>query len=289
MHITTKMSSYNYSSQTKMINNINTVGKKLDKNEGLKTNSYLHQDKLTISSYALKMNKNSKLCSETNKILEGMLEKKENLVKLKNDIISNMLEQEQNPQDVQEKIKEIDKQLKSIEEEIRKVQFEEQQKNMAINKETINDKTDSTIDNKNDNTKSQDELSATANKLISSSNDLNKLKDASTIQTKLEGESRVLKKEIELDEARSLNGKASAAKYEKYDKLQKSLADLTTNIAEKSADLASESAKNDLNTKDIRLENNDDQVDKDNNDKNDKKYIDTIQENTRDEETKNFM
>ncbi len=195
----------------------------------LKTISRLKGDSITISSYG--KNKNAIMPNKVNKALEGLMKQRENLLERKNDMMTDMLEKDKSPEMMREQLKEIDKQLKQLEEEIAKIQFEAQQKNRNLDEEIQKEKKNSTSNKDTPSSNGTEGLSSkTMSALISSNSDLKQIEDVSSMKTKFEGRSRILKKEIEIDEARSFDGKASENKYKEYDKLQKGISNLSAEI-----------------------------------------------------------
>ncbi len=202
------------------------------------TNIQLGFDRVTISSTGIIRSNVNISTKKLNPQLDTLYKQKENLIERKNSIISKMLEQGRSPDSISEDVKEIDEMLKDIESQISKVQLEEQQKCMGLDKDSQKKKADSHSPNNTTNASSNKNsmFTNTMNTIISSDCDLEQIECLDAVKTNSTGELRVLRKEIELDESRSLQGKSSEFKYKSRDDLEQKLQTLTEYIAEKISD-----------------------------------------------------
>jgi hypothetical protein len=135
----------------------------------------------------------------------NLLKQKENINKAKNDFKDNALKQNMDPKAMKDKLDEYDKQLQDIDKEINQIEMEEQKK--ALNNEADEKKADDKTDNhtnsqnKNKNTES-DNTTDLMNVLVTSSENLNIIKQNKSINVGLKGEKKVLESNIELDASR---------------------------------------------------------------------------------------
>lgn len=253
MHITSSINSPDHDiHNNRMLNNFGENERTIDKNS-TQSNMQIRCDRVTISSYGRNMSKGAALSNKISNALEGLMKQKENLLQHKNDLISNMLEQNCDSRAINDQIKEIDKQLKDLEKEMAKIHFDEQRKKMGFDEESQKRKTKTASANEV-NSRSNSKVGVSSelmSEIVSSNSDLEQIEFQSTIKDRLEGKARILKSEIKTDEARSLDGKAAENKYKKDAEFEERISTLTEDIAKKVFDLAkrpSENADNKDNT-----------------------------------------
>ena len=265
MSIKFNLNQHNFSMRNTSVINSSAVNKSIStRNKNSQMSKSIMGDKITISSQGLNMSKKFLGQNKVNNAIENLMKQKENLTERKSDMVTNMLEKNMDVSYINEMTKDIEEQLKDIDKQIAKLQFEEQQKNMGIDKEKEEEKKDKKIDKYSNNTDSN--MSDENMKyLISASSELQDIKVMSSLKDKAKGNIRVLEKEIEIDESRSLDGKATKYKYEQYDKLKDWLSNLENKIGNKLSELNGNQLSN-------SGENNSLNKTEENNDNN-KKYV----------------
>ncbi|AFS77140.1 hypothetical protein Curi_c00590 [Gottschalkia acidurici 9a] len=233
MSINLNLNQYNFSMRNTSSINSSPINRSIStKDMNSQMGKNIMGDKITISSQGLNMSKKFLGQNKVNNVIENLMKQKENLTERKSDMVTNMLEKDMDISYINEMTKGIEEQLKDIDKQIAKLQFEEQQKNIGIDKENEEEKKDKKIHNYSNNT-DNDISDQNMSYLISASSDLQDLKVMSSLKDKAKGSISVLEKEIELDESRSLDGKATKYKYEEYDKLKDGLSKLENKIENK--------------------------------------------------------
>ncbi len=220
---------------------------------GLGLNRQPGFDRVTISSFGINMSKGNVPANKISIQIKTLMEQKENLLEQKNKVMASTLEQGRSPKTIEEAIEETDKMLEELDKQIAKVRLDEQKKSMGLDEESRKGKPDSaSSDTDNDSQDSKGGLASnTINTFISAGNDLNQIKNIGAAKANAEGRSRVLKTEIELDESRSSNGRASKNKYKERDELEQSISALTEDIAKRSSD-ANEKLSENADKEDIK-------------------------------------
>lgn len=161
-------------------------------------------------------------------LIESLTKQKQNIIESKNELIGKTLEKGGTIDSIKSQLECFDEQLKTIDEQIAQTVAEqlkqqaEKQKEIAYKKP----KTEEEVETEH--------LSS----ILSLSSSLNQAEVVSSMKSKVDGESRVLKMEIKLDESR--RGGASAFKKEHLVDLQKQSVDLATKINENLTEVSEE-------------------------------------------------
>ncbi len=180
----------------------------------------IQKDSLSISPFGKAKN-----------IIESLLKQKQKIIENKNDFIGRTLEKGGDMESIKPQLEAFDEQIKNIDEQIARTISEQiKQQTDALKKTEYNQP-------------QTGEKTSTErlNSIISLSSNLSQARVVSAVKTKMEGEARVLAREIKTDEAR---GGASIYDKERLNNLQKQSAKLTTQINEKLINV-SEEIKND--------------------------------------------
>lgn len=196
-------------------------------------------DKVTLSKEG-RAKSNLLNNNNSNSALKGLIEQKGKLIEQKNNVITKMVENDNDVATQKSKIKEIEDQLKKIDEQISKIQMEEQQKNLKADEETKKKAA------KTENHEAKEEQGVSISdmdSIIASGNALKELSSASKMRKEASGQLRVLENEIKTDEARSLDGRASAMKYKDRTKLESKIEKMEEEMGKKTAE-AKEKAEN---------------------------------------------
>lgn len=190
--------------------NVRHINQGLNQNNFAIKNSGLQERKDTVSISPL---------GKTKSLIESLMKQKQKIIESKNELIGRTLENGGNIDSVKSQLESFEEQLKNIDEQIAQTmaeqlkQQDEDLKKMAYKKP-----------------KTEEEIQTERlNSIVSLSSSLSQAQVASSVKTKVDGESRILETEIKLDESR---GGVSTSKKERLADLQKQLANLTTQINE---------------------------------------------------------
>lgn len=153
-------------------------------------------------------------------LVESLMKQKQNIIESKNDLIGRTLEKGENIDSIKSQLEDFDEQIKNIDEQIAQT-ISKQLKQQTEEQKKVKDKK----------AKTEEEVqNERLNSIVSLSSGLSQAKTVYSVKNKVDGESRVLKMEIKLDESR---GKATIPKKQRLSDLQKQSDNLTTQINEK--------------------------------------------------------
>lgn len=169
-----------------------------------------------------------------NSLLEQLMKQKTNINDQKNSLISSTLENGGTLDTIKSQLENYDEQMKSVDEQIAELMAKEMEKQT----EELKKQKDSTP-------KTEEEIQneRLAN-ITSLSSDLKQVEVVRSVQTRVDGDARVLKSEIELDKSRASTPGARemiAKKEATLADMQEKSLDLTSQISEKISDVIEKS------------------------------------------------
>lgn len=189
---------------------------------GLKLSSTNQHDTVSISQSSKNAFQSQ---TKISSLLDSLLKQKQNVIDSKNRLIERTTEKGQSLSSIKEQLDIFDEQIDTIEKQIAEHIFKEQQKKMGTNQ----NKQPAAEHQPNTKEDSQNEQ---LNNLVALSSDMTQLKTVSSVKSKMQGQARILAKEIEQDEARSLSGQKAVAKREQLGKIKDKISEMNNKVGE---------------------------------------------------------
>jgi hypothetical protein len=220
--------------------NVYRINQDLNQNSYALKNNQQHERKDTLSISPLR---------KTNSFIESLMKQKQDVIERKNELIGNTLEKGRDMDSIKSQLESYEEQLKTIDERIAQIMAEQAKQQAEKQKETKNAKP-----------KTEEEIPAETerlNSIISLSPPPKQAQVISSVKTKVDGDARVLKSEIELDKARAGSSPSAkefiANKDTRLTEMQKLSANLTVQIGDKLVEVNEEIKKNG-NNQTVKLE-----------------------------------
>lgn len=186
-------------------------------------------DILTISKTAKNAFKNQ---SDSDNMLNSLLKQKQHIADSKNSLIEKTLEQDKSLADVKDQLADYDDQLKNIDKQISDYMLQEKKKALGTD-----EKDESKDDAGSNEPKNKQEMqNEKLNGIVLLDSNIQDIRSGMSIKEKLEGQSKVLKTEIKVDEARSISGLPATAKRDEVAKINASIDNLTKMLSDKLTD-----------------------------------------------------
>ncbi|MDD4627062.1 MAG: hypothetical protein PHP87_08270 [Syntrophomonas sp.] len=218
--------------------NVYRINQDLNQNSYALKNNQQHERKDTLSISPL---------GKTNSLIESLMKQKQDIIERKNELIGNTLEKGINMDSIKSQLESYEEQLKTIDEQIAQIMAEQAKQQAEKQKETKDAKP-----------KTEEETETERlNSIISLSLNIKQAQVISSVKTKVDGDARVLKSEIELDKARAGSSPSAkefiANKDTRLTEMQKLSANLTVQIGDKLVEVNEEIKKNG-NNQTVKLE-----------------------------------
>lgn len=209
------------------------------------------KDSLFISDQARNMLKN-KGQSGVSKSIELLMKQKDNIMDSKNKLIEKTLESGAQLDSIKDRLKDMDEQMSLLDEQMSKLLLDEQQKALGLDEES---KKSAEVD-REPKTEQEVETGSQQN-MLQLAGSLDQVEQLTSQRSKMEGEVRVLKSEIALDETRSSH--PSTAKRERVLELNKNMDKIGEQIGEIGQSIT-EKIKNELDQPVERMEDESDSL-----------------------------
>jgi len=183
-------------------------------------------DILTISKSAKNAFNNQ---SKKGNMLDSLLKQKQDIMESKNNLIERTLDQEQSLTTIKDQLADYDDQINVIDKQISDYMLQEKQKALGNDEK---DEKEEAADN--DKSKTRQEIqNEKLNCIVSLNSDIPDIQNSISIKEKLEGQTKVLKREIKADEARSLSGLQATAKRKELASINDSIDNITKMVSDK--------------------------------------------------------
>lgn len=183
------------------------------------------KDSLFISDQARNIFKTKGQSSGVSKSIELLMKQKDNIMDSKNKLIEKTLESGAQLDSIKDRLKDMDEQMSLLDEQMSKLLLDEQQKALGLDEES---KKSAEVDRE---PKTEQEVEAGKQQnMLTLAGSLDQVEQLTSQRTKMEGEVRVLKSEIALDETRS--SRPSTAKRERVLELNKNMEQIGEQIGE---------------------------------------------------------
>ena len=162
--------------------------------------------------------------NSTAEIIESLTELKNNITSQKGIIMESMTERGCDPKTIEERLKSIDDSIKMIDIKISNIRMEDHKNKMNVNKDSMQEQNEESSDKTNDTSSAN--YSNDYKNMIKSKEEQSNSDKLSIIRKETKNNLSILDKEIEMDEGRSMTGKASKCKYDTYLKITKQLSSM---------------------------------------------------------------
>lgn len=191
------------------------------------SNTNINGDSVSISNLA--KNTLSKQ-NQKSSMLESLFKQKQNIINSRSNLIERTIENGGSLDTIKSQLEDFDEQLTAIDKQIEKYMFDQEQKALDINKkeEILPDKKP----------KTETEIEANRfNKILSLSNNISQMEFASSVKKEMQGQARILKREIEIDESRSKSGLKATSKRAELSKIENRISSVDNKISENMQDI----------------------------------------------------
>ena len=200
-------------------NNVNYKGIKPSVNDNC--------DTVSISKSAKNaFHKQSKMRS----FIDSLLKQKQNIIDSKNSLIERTVENGQGLDYIKDQLETYDEQINAIDKQIAEYALKEQQKKIGM------DKKENKIPDNQPKTE-QEVRNEQLNNIIALSSDISQIQVVSSVKSKMQGQTKILAKEIELDESRSISGQKAVYKREQLGKIEERISGINKKIGESLKDV----------------------------------------------------
>lgn len=182
------------------------------------------RDQVSISKYAEK-------AFRKQDFIDSLLKQKQNIIDSKNSLIGKTLENGQDLNIIKDKLEKYDEQINAIDKQITDYMFKEQQ-----GKTGMNAKENTTADKQ---PKTEEEIQNDHLKnIVALSSDISQVQTVSPIKREMQGQARILEREIKLDESRSHSGQKATYKREQLAKINERITEVDQKIGQALNDAA---------------------------------------------------
>lgn len=148
------------------------------------------------------------------------MKQKEKLQENKNNLIERTLDKGEDISSIKNELKDFDERIRKLDELMNQHLLDERNKTLGKDEEQ-KPKADASQDKP---MTEQERQQKQAGNLIDMAGSFEQIRNLGGLRTKLQGETDILKKEIELDEARSISGQLSTSKREKLSDMEDAIA-----------------------------------------------------------------
>ncbi|RAV22982.1 hypothetical protein [Paenibacillus contaminans] len=164
--------------------------------------------------------------AKTNGIMESLMKQKEKLQENKNNLIERTLDKGDDISTIKNELKDFDERIRKLDELMNQHLLDERNKTLGKD-EDQKQKADASQEKP---LTEQEQQQKQTDNLIGMAGSFEQIRNLGGLRTKLQGETVILKKEIELDEARSLSGQLSSSKREKLSDMEDAIAKIDQRI-----------------------------------------------------------
>lgn len=190
--------------------------------KSIKLNTNYHGNMASISNST----KNA-LQSQSSRgnFIDSLLKQKQNIIESKSNLIERATKNGQSLDSIKDQLENYEEQLNTIDKQIAEYTLKEQQKKIGI------DKKENKISNNQPKTE-EEAKDEHLNNIVALSSDISQIQASSSVKNKIHGQSKILAKEIQLDESRSLSGQKAVYKREQLRRIEERVSDIDKKIGE---------------------------------------------------------